>query len=72
MDHGGLIFVLADNKIYIFSDRHQFKNIGIYTKDKFDTETISRFTSLSPLIDFSDYKTIAALVTNGGYIFELR
>lgn len=72
IDHSGEIFILSDNRIYIFSDTHNFKNIGIYDKTKFDKETQERFTKFTGTLDFSDYKTITAMVTDTGYIFEIR
>jgi hypothetical protein len=72
MDVSGEVFILAGNKFYIFSDAHNFKNIGIYDKSNLDAETQSRFKQFSGNFDFSHYKTIVSMVTGTGFIFEIR
>ena len=72
MDHSGEIFILSGTKMYIFSDLHNFKRIGTYDKSNFDKETQERFTKFTSILDFSDYRTIASMVSGDGYIFEIR
>lgn len=72
MDRSGTVFIAAGDYLLSFSATLGYEQIGNYSKTSFGKEIQENFTGFSKVMDFNDYQSYMALMTNNSYLFEMK